>query len=47
MKMFGAYVNSQSRPEQIQPGVTVCDIAGIQSLPKLAQHFIKSGVIVG
>jgi hypothetical protein len=46
MKMLGPDVNCQPRPEKIQPGMADCDIAGIQSLPQLPQHFIQSGVIV-
>jgi len=47
MKMFRANMNCQARPEQIQPVMADQDIAGIQSLHKLAQHFIQGGVIVG
>jgi hypothetical protein len=46
MEMFGTYMNSQPRPEQIQTGMTGGDIAGVQSLPKSAQYFIESGMIV-
>ena len=46
MEMFGAYMNRQPRPEQIQTGMAGPDIAGVQSLPKSAQYFIESGVIV-
>jgi len=46
MKMFGTYVDCQPRPEQIQPGMTVSDIAVGQSLPESAQYFIQSGVII-
>jgi len=46
MEMFGTYVDSQPRPEQIQPGMTVSDIAVGQSLPESAQYFIQSGVII-
>jgi hypothetical protein len=46
MEMFGTYMNSQPRPEQIQTSMTGCDIAGVQSLSKSAQYSIEGGVIV-
>ena len=46
MEMFGTYVDCEPRPEQIQPGMTVSDIAVGQSLPESAQYFIQSGVII-
>ena len=47
MEMFGAYVNSQPRPEQIQLGMAGCDIGSVQRLLKLLQHFSESAVIIG
>ena len=47
MEMLGADMDCQAGPEQIQPGMADYNVARIQSVPKLAQHFIQSGVIVG
>jgi len=47
MKMLGANMNCQSRPEQIQFVMADQDITPLQSLPQLAQNLIQSGVIVG
>lgn len=47
MKMLGTDMDSEPRPEQIEPGMTGCDIPGVQRRLKLSQPLIQSDVIVG
>jgi hypothetical protein len=46
-KMLGTDMDSEPRPEQIEPGMAGSDIAGVQRFLKLPQQFVQREVIVG